>query len=113
MAMRIDTRTGRSTRRKLLPASGDGASLRLATRPSTRKTRTGKPIVPNAPSGSRRKILISIQVSFQSPRSIISGLLANRVTSQFEKDVLQVGEDCAEIRDSNPILGQTMNHLGH
>ncbi len=48
-----------------------GWSLRPTTRPTTRKTRTGKTMVPNAPSGSRRKILISIQVSFQSPRSII------------------------------------------
>src|SRR5260370_16206579 len=66
-----DARTGRPTPIKLLAASEGGASLRPATRPNTRKTRTGKPIVPNAPSGSRRKILISIQVSFQSPRSII------------------------------------------
>ena len=34
------------------------------------------------------------------------------MTSQFEKDVLKVGENRAEIRDQDAILGQTMNHLG-
>ena len=41
-----------------------------------------------------------------------SSLVANRVTGQFEKDVLKVRENRAEIGDPDPILGQTMNHLG-
>src|ERR1700680_4385935 len=44
--------------------------------------------------------------------ALLSSLVANRVTGQFEKDVLKVRENRAEIRDPNPILGQTMNHLG-
>src|ERR1051326_5059210 len=39
-------------------------------------------------------------------------LVANRMASQFDKNVLKVRKDCAEIRDSDAILGQTMNHLG-
>src|ERR1700733_2584471 len=41
-----------------------------------------------------------------------SSLVANRVTGQFEKDILKVGENRAEIRDPDAILGQTMNYLG-
>ena len=43
---------------------------------------------------------------------IHSPLVANRVTSQFKKDIFQIGENGAEIRDPDPIFGQTMNHLG-
>jgi ribosomal protein S6E (S10) len=70
MEIRIATRTGRPARKSLI-ASREGACRLLAMRPNTTKSRTGTPMVPNAPSGSRRKTLISIQVSFQSPRSII------------------------------------------
>jgi len=35
-------------------------------------TSTGKKIEPNAPSGSRRKILISSHVNFHSPRTDLS-----------------------------------------
>src|ERR1700691_716313 len=113
MAMRTEASTGRPTVIKLLAASEVGASPWPAIRPATRNTRTGITIVPIAPSGSRRKILISIQVNFHSPRSIvIKASVANRVTGQFEKDVLQVGENGAEIRDPDAILRQTMNHLG-
>jgi hypothetical protein len=35
------------------------------------------------------------------------------MASQFEKDILEVWENRAEIRDPDPILGQAMNHLGH
>src|SRR5580700_10350181 len=99
MAISSDAKTGRPTRRKLLAATDDGASLRLATRPQARKIRTGNPMVPNAPSGSRRKILISIQVSFQSPRSIMISLFANRATGKLEKHVLKVRENRTEIGD--------------
>src|ERR1700722_15726103 len=112
IAIRSAARTGRPTRRKLLVASDGVGRLRPATRPITRKTKTGKPTVPNAPSGSRMKTLISIQVSFQSPRNIIS-LVANRTASQFEKHVLEVGDDHAEVSDAYTALGQTVDHLGH
>ena len=71
MAIRTEASTGRPTLIKLLAASEAGARLRPTTRPATTNTKTGMPIVPNAPSGSRRNILISIQVNFQSPRSIM------------------------------------------
>src|SRR5439155_24066896 len=38
--------------------------------------------------------------------------IANRVTGQFEKDILKVGENRAEIGEPYPILRQTMNHRG-
>ena len=72
MAMRTEASTGRPAVIKLLAASEAGARLWPTIRPVTTNTKTGIPIVPNAPSGSRRKILISIHVNFQSPRSIIN-----------------------------------------
>jgi hypothetical protein len=33
------------------------------------------------------------------------------VTRQLEKDILKVGKNRAEIRDTNPILRQTMNYF--
>src|ERR1700728_304051 len=110
--MSIDARTGRPTLTKLLAARALGASPRPRSRPATTNTKTGITIVPNAPRGSRRNIFSSIHVSFQSPRSIIFfALVADRVASQFDKDVFKVRKDCAEIRDSDPIFGETMNHL--
>jgi hypothetical protein len=35
------------------------------------------------------------------------------VAGQFQQDVLRVRENRAEIRDPEPILGKTLNHLGH
>src|SRR6266478_2964660 len=118
IVMRSDARTGRPTRIKLLALSDEAGTLQPAIRPTTIKTRTGKPMVPNAPSGSRRKILISIQVNFQSPRSSIVeptrwNLFANRMTGQFEKNVFKIGENGTEIRDPDAILGKTMNYFGH
>src|SRR5579872_63321 len=111
--IRTDARAGRPTLIKLLAASALGASPRPRTRPIMTNSKTGTTIVPNAPSGSRRNIFSSIHVSFQSPRSIIFfRLVADRMASQFDKDVLKVRKDCAEIRDSDAILRQTMNHFG-
>src|ERR1700751_1511301 len=70
-AINTDARTGRPACIKLLAASELGVSPRPTTRPTTRNTNTGITIDPNAPSGSRMNILISSQVSFHSPRSII------------------------------------------
>src|SRR5260370_8413808 len=75
-------------------------------------------MVPNAPRGSRMKILISIQVSFQSPRGIIveptrGNLFANRMTGQFDKNIFKIWENGTEICDPNAILAKTMNHFAH
>src|SRR5580704_2603368 len=112
IAIKSAARTGRPTRRKLLAESDGAGRLRPATRPITRKTKTGKPTVPNAPSGSRMKTLISIQVSFQSPRNIIF-LVANRTTGQFKKHVLKVGDDHVKVGDAYTAFGQTVDHFGY
>src|SRR5438105_4636429 len=105
IAIRTDAKTGRPTRIKPFAANERGASPRPTTRPTTTNTNTGMPIVPNAPSGSRRKIFISIQVSVQRPRSILVSLVANRVTGQFEKNVFEVGEHGAKVGDLYSVLG--------
>ena len=70
ITIRIVAITGRPTRAKLLI---EGAGAReLIIRPATTNTITGTSIVPIAPIGSRRKILVSIHVSFSSPRSIVT-----------------------------------------
>src|SRR5438128_1175059 len=113
-AMSTDTKTGSPTRKNPAVVSEPGVSRPPANRLTTTKIRTGSKIDPNAPSGSRRKILISSQVSFQSPRSIAESLsIADRMAGQFQKDVLQVGQHGAEVGDPDPILGQTLDHLGH
>src|SRR5215467_563266 len=97
-AMSTDTKTGRPTRRNPAVGREPGIIRRPPNRLTAAKTTTGNKIDPNAPSGSRRKILISSQVSFQSPRSIAGSLsIANRMAGQFQKDVLQVGQHSAEI----------------
>src|SRR5215469_11048972 len=104
-AITIDARTGRPERIKLLLASASGEILRPTARPTPRYTKTGTPIVPIAPSGSRRNTLSSIQVSFQSPRNLsILILLAYRVASQFDEDILEIRENRPEIRDTDLIL---------
>src|SRR5580700_2110290 len=35
------------------------------------------------------------------------------MAGQFQKDVLQVGQHGAEVGDPDPILGETLDHLGH
>src|SRR5260370_30800585 len=114
IAMSTDTKTGSPTRKNPAVESEPGVRRPPANRLPTAKTRTGNKIDPNAPSGSRRKILISSQVSFQSPRSIAESLsIADRMAGQFQKDVLQVGQHGAEVGDPDPILGETLDHLGH
>jgi len=71
MAIKSATRTGTLAGSRPLPTGEGVLKRRLATWPMTMKIKTGTPMVPNAPSGSRMKILSSIQVNFQSPRSII------------------------------------------
>src|SRR5258707_385027 len=113
-AMSTDTKTGSPTRRNPAVGSEPGVTRPPASRLTTTKTRTGNKIDPNAPSGSRRKILISSQVSFQSPRNIFESLsIADRMAGQFQKHILEVGQHGAEFGDPDPILGETLDHLGH
>src|SRR6202048_1105166 len=85
-----------------------------STRPNTTKINTGTATVPMTPSGSRTKILISSQVSFQSPRSMVSApSVPNHVTGQLEKDVLECRELGAEVDHPHPMFRQTLDHLGH
>src|SRR5271168_3362605 len=119
MMISTDASTGTPTRTKLLAASEGVEGPRPTTLPSTRNTSTGKAIVPNAPSGSRRKILISIQVSFPSPRSIFIQPYQRipsfpyRTPRQLQKHVLEVRQNRPEIRHADEILDETANHLGH
>src|SRR5947209_15457038 len=113
-AISTDTKTGSPTRKNPAVESDPGVSRPPANRLRITKTRTGNKIDPNAPSGSRRKILISSQVSFQSPRSIAQSLsIANRMAGEFQKHVLEVGQHCAEVGDPDPIIGETLDHLGN
>src|SRR6516164_3922602 len=111
--IRMEARTGTLTRRKLLAAREGGSTLLPAIRPSTMNTNTGTTIIPTAPSGSRRKTLISIHVSVQSPRSIGLLLVANRVAGEFEEDIFEVGENRPEVRDFDLVFRKAANHLGH
>src|SRR5580693_359670 len=96
-AINTEANTGSPTPTNPVAASAFGGSRPPRSRPTTTNTRTGKRIDPNAPSGSRRKILISSQVSFQSPRNIAVSLsIADRMARQFQKDILQVGQHGAE-----------------
>src|ERR1039458_910730 len=113
MAIRSDTRTGRPAPESPLPVNEEGASLWFVTRPNTTKSSTGTTMVPIAPSGSRRKILISIKSASKAHAASLCFLLANGVTGQFEENVLKVGKNCPEIRDSNPIFRKAVNHFGN
>src|ERR1700693_734329 len=113
MTMSSDTITGQPTRIKLLLASADGGVRRPTTRPTTRKMITGNRMVPNAPMGSRRNTLISIQVSFQSPRIILVRLVAYRVPGQFQKHVLEIRKHGTKIRHRDLIRREATNHFGH
>src|ERR687890_189349 len=73
MAMSTATNTGTLTRKKLFAAIRLVAPIALPRRPMRTKMSTGMTIEPTAPSGSRMKTLISIQVSRHSPLNI--GLL--------------------------------------
>src|SRR5271155_5542468 len=101
MAISTETKTGNPTRTNPRAASARGGPPPPNSRPATTNTRTGKIIDPNAPSGSRRKILISSQVSFQSPRNISELLqsrsISNRMPGELQKDVFQVRQYRAEI----------------
>src|SRR5580692_7595914 len=113
MTMSNATITGQPTRIKLLLASVDGAMRRPTTRPTTRKMMTGKRMVPNAPMGSRINTLISIQVSFQSPRIMLVRLVAYRVPGQFQKHIFEIGKHGTKIGDGDLVRGEATNHVGY
>src|ERR1700679_568457 len=52
------------------------------------------------------------RVHASSSSSLVSSLVANRMTGQFQKDIFKVRENRAELRDPDPILGKALNHLG-
>src|ERR1017187_1052 len=118
-AISTATKTGSPTCMNPVAAIAPGMRPPPNNRPATKNTRTGRIIEPNAPSGSRKKILISSQVSFQSPRNIVclflasSLLIANRMAGELQKDVFQAGQHGAKIGDPDAVLGQTLDHLGH
>src|SRR5215831_7916140 len=111
-AIRTDAKIGGSTDMNRGTFPEPVRTLGPITRPNTTKTSTGTITVPITPSGSRTKILISSQVSRPSPRSITSpASVANRVTGQLEKDILERGNLGAEVNDPNPMLRKALNHL--
>src|SRR6185436_19936345 len=105
--MRRELNTGRSSSTERRPE----AASPLNRRPSATNSSTGIPTVPNRPSGSRTKILISGHVSFQSPRSM-SPSVSNRVTGQPEKDILERREHGAEVGDPDSMFGEALDHVG-
>ena len=82
-------------------------------RPSTTKISTGMPTVPMTPIGSRTKILISSQVSPRVRAAWSAASVANRVTGQLEKDVLERRQLGAEVDHADPMLRQALDDLGH
>src|SRR5215469_873107 len=111
--IRIEPRTGTPTRRKLFGESEGSETRWPSIRPTTTNTSTGMTIIPNAPSGSRKKTLISIQVSVQSPRNMAALLIADRVASELEKDVFEVGQHRPEIGNLDAVFRHAVNHIGH
>src|SRR5580700_1513707 len=112
-AIRTDAKTGRPTRTNPAAAVEVWLSRPPIMRPTTTNIRTGNRIDPAAPIGSRRKILISSQVSLKSPRNICVSLIANRMAGQFQKNVLQIRQHSTKIGDADAVLGETLDHLGH
>src|SRR5262245_38940394 len=112
--IRIDVRIGRSTEIARGTPGVACCTRDPSIRPNRMKIKTGTPIEPMTPSGSRRKILISSQVSFQSPRSMVSACLSvpNHVAGQFQKYILERRQLGAEVDDADPVLRQTLDDPG-
>src|SRR6476469_1956510 len=104
--MSRELNTGRPTSTERRPEAGSP----LNRRPSATNSSTGIPTVPNRPSGSRTKILISSHVSFQSPRSMAPSV-SNRVAGQPEKDILERRKHRSEIGDPDSMLGEALDHV--
>src|SRR6266540_1489792 len=107
-AIRSDARIGRSTEANrgmaIAPRRVNGPTARR----STMKNNTGIAIDPIRPSGSRAKILISSQVSRQSPRNIGKSSVSNCVAGQLEKNVLERWDFRAEIGDPEAMFRQAV-----
>jgi hypothetical protein len=97
------------------PDGGTADGIDVASRGRTRAMRT-KAITgtsePNAPSGSRRKILISSHVSAQSPRMAIASV-PDEMTGELEEHVLERRQHGPEIRDAHAVFGQGTDDLAH
>src|SRR3954462_11540163 len=88
------------------------ASFGPPTRLMITKATTGMAMPPIAPSGSRRKILISSQARRHKPRSIIVSV-ADRVAGELEKDVLERRQLGAKVVHRDAMLGEAVDHLRH
>src|SRR5437773_599897 len=112
-AIRTEAKIGRSTETNR-GTSGEPVRTRGPSRRArTTNTSTGTPMVPITPSGSRTKILISSQVSRQSPRNVPPDLsVANRVAGELQKHVLERRDLRAEVCDLYAVLRHAANDLG-
>src|SRR4051812_15950007 len=110
-AIRIAANTGRPTRSSGPAATGAEGNARPASRPNTTNITTGTRIVPTAPIGSRRKIFVSSQVSFSSPRSILASV-PDRMPGQREEHVLERRQHRAEIGHADAVLGHAVDDGG-
>src|SRR5262245_24723006 len=99
------------TRAKSFVSSERGRATAPSTRPITMQTSTGTPTEPKAPSGSRMNTLISIHVSHNRPRSIIS--IANGVTGKGEKHVLERWQHRSKVGDADPVRRDAVDHVRH
>src|SRR5215218_4278857 len=97
-AMNSDVRIGRSG--PMIPGPPRGPPARR----SRKKIAIGARIEPKTPSGSRRKILSSSQVSFQRPLSITCSA-PDRMAGQAQEDVLERRRLGTKIRDRQAVLG--------
>src|SRR6185436_16338668 len=113
VAIKSDVRTGKSAVMNRGASGGVCPGRRPNSRPRTTNIITGMPTVPNTPNGSRMKILSSSQVSLNSPRSMVGTSVANPVPGQPEEDVLECRQLGAEVGHANPMIGQTLDHVGH
>src|SRR4030095_8025295 len=82
-----------------------------ARRLAMRNTATGIPTVPMTPIGSRKKILISSQVSLARARIIC--LLPDRVPREREKHVFEVWQLGLEVRDPDAMFGEALDDKRH
>src|SRR5580704_17455015 len=110
-AISTEARTGNPTRTNpAMPIELVG-SRPPSIRPTPMNTMTGKKMDPKAPMGSRRKILISSQVSFQSPRNIVYISCAEKGTdrSVHYLDLLRESTSCDGDRVVSPPFNRESN----
>src|SRR6478735_676584 len=107
-------RIGTSTSTTEPGAAGPFPPLRLSIRPRTENTSTGITTEPKTPSGSRRKIFSSSQVSFPRPLSIASSSsIPDRMAGEAEEDVLERRLNSTEVGDPDAVLGEALDHVRH